>query len=67
MKDLIKALQIFESYNPAAATNCSHDELAICDVDPEKVSEEHIKELDDLGFFVSEEDGYFMSYRWGSC
>lgn len=55
MEDLIKALQIFLKYgNPAYPTNCSHDKLYV-DIDPEKVSEEDIKALDELGFSPSDE------------
>ena len=66
MEDLIKALQIFLKYgNPKYPTNCSHDELAIMDIDPEDVSEEDKQALDKLGFIVS--DDYFLSFRFGSA
>lgn len=68
MEDLIKALQIFLKYgNPHNPTHCEHDVLHV-DIDPELVSDEDIKLLDDLGFFVSEDnpDG-FDSFRYGSC
>ena len=66
MEDLIKALQIFLKYgNPYNPTNCSHDELAVCGIDPEKVSKEDTEALDELGFFVSDE--YFISFRFGSA
>lgn len=65
MEDLIKALTIFLKYgNPYAPTNCSHDELWV-DVDPEIVSAEDIKELEELGFIPDDEG--FISYRFGSC
>jgi len=68
VEDLIKALQIFLKYdNPRFPTNCSHDQLWV-DINPEKVSPEDIKILDDLGFFP-DKDGFggFESYRFGSC
>ena len=69
MDDLIKALQIFRKYgNPQNPTHCEHDTLYICDIDPEKVSEEDKAELDKLGFFVG--DAYpdtFISFRFGSA
>lgn len=68
MEDLIKALQILSKYTKTKyPTNCSHD-LLFVDVDPKLVSEEDIKTLDTLGFFVSEEiDDGFSSFRFGSC
>lgn len=69
MKDLIKALTIFEKYNKSASTHCEHDTLYICGVEPEDVSEKDIELLDKYGFFVSDESGElcFMSFNWGSC
>ena len=68
MDDLIKALQIIRKYtddirNP---TNCAHDTLYLC-VDPGLIPDKEIQILDDLGFFVSEENECFISYRFGSC
>lgn len=68
MEALIKALQIFLKYgNPAYPTHCEHDELIICGIDPDDVSDEDKAALDDMGFFVSEEDGCFKSFRFGSA
>jgi hypothetical protein len=67
MEELIKALQIFLKYgNPDYPTHCEHDELFI-DIDPELVSEEDKKVLDELGFFPNDYNGYFSSYKFGSC
>lgn len=67
MKDLLEAINIFIKYgNPNYPTNCSHDELYV-NIDSSLVSEEDIKRLDELGFFVSEEYGGFLSYKFGSC
>lgn len=72
MKDLIEALNIFLTYAPPGEwrnpLNCNHDEVVICGVEPRDVSEEDKKRLDELGFFVvEEEDDYFKSFRFGSC
>tara|TARA_Y100000310_G_scaffold344546_1_gene457883 strand:- start:2984 stop:3331 length:348 start_codon:yes stop_codon:yes gene_type:complete len=68
MKNLIKALQIFLKYgNPDYPTHCEHDELWICGIDPADVSDEDIAILDDLGFFVEEDEECFKSYRYGSA
>lgn len=65
MEDLITALTIFLKYgNPYSPTNCNHDELWV-DVDPEIVSADDIKELEELGFIPDDEG--FISYRFGSC
>lgn len=70
MEDLIKALTILLKYgNPKWPTHCEHDIMYIMEIDPIKVSEEDIKELDQLGFMISEEFGepQFVSYRFGSA
>ena len=67
MKDLIKALQILLKYgNPANPTHCERDILNV-DIDAELVSQEDKKRLDELGFFVDEDDNTFSSFRYGSC
>tara|TARA_R110000868_G_scaffold404685_1_gene683116 strand:- start:539 stop:742 length:204 start_codon:yes stop_codon:yes gene_type:complete len=67
MNDLIEALQILLKYgNPNNPTNCEHDELMVV-IHPSNVSEEDIKKLDELGFFVNEEYECFSSFRFGSC
>ena len=68
MDKLIEALQIFLKYgNPAYPTHCEHDTLCICGIEPEDVSPEDTKKLDELGFFVSEEYDGFISFRFGSA
>ena len=70
MKDLIEALTILAKYmdreqkNP---THCEHDVLYVCHIEPEEVSEEDLKRLDELGFFPDEDGEGFMSFRFGSC
>lgn len=68
MDQLIEALTIFRKYgNPAYPTNCSHDVLVICGIEPDLVSKEDTEKLDELGFFVSEEFEAFTSFRFGSA
>lgn len=80
MEDLIKALQILLKYgNPRNPTNCSHDELRICGIEPELISDEDKKILSDLGFEIDikgvydEENDFtpdesrIYSFRYGSC
>lgn len=68
MKDLIKALHIFLKYgNPNHPTYCEHDVLYIVDIDPDSVSDEDKKELDNLGFFIDDDEDVFMSYKFGSA
>lgn len=69
MQDLIKALQILLKYNPnnPFPTHCEHDILYVCGVDPSEVSQVDIDILDNLGFFIDEENDCFASYRYGSC
>jgi len=66
MEDLIKALQIMLKYgNPEYPTWCEHDVLHVCDIDPSKVSDADLTELDELGF-IEDEDG-FVSFKFGSA
>jgi hypothetical protein len=65
MKDLIEALTIFAKYTTEDVINCSHDELAVC-VDPKTVNIEDKARLKELSFRVNA-DGYFYSFRFGSC
>jgi hypothetical protein len=70
MENLIKALQIFLKYgNPNYPTHCEHDVMYICDIDPQDVSEEDKKTLDELGCFASDELGEegFQSFKFGSA
>jgi len=67
MQDLIEALMIFAKYtNTKYPTHCEHDTLIICDVNPDDVTPENMKRLEELEFFVSDEyDDCFVSYRFG--
>ena len=69
MDDLIKALQIMRKYceNEYSPCSCEHDILYVNCVDPEKVSEEDIKELEGLGFHPNSSWPGFYSFRFGSC
>lgn len=67
MDDLIEALQIMRKYdNPNYPFHCEHDTLYTC-ISSEGVPQEDIDRLDELGFFVDDEDGCFKSYTFGSC
>lgn len=70
MKDLIEALTILLKYanddrNP---TYCEHDILYICaGIELDKVNEQDLQRLDELGIFWSHSDDCFISFRYGSC
>lgn len=67
MSKLIEALQIFLKYgDPDYPTHCEHDELTIC-IDPNIVSEEDKKKLEELSFYESEDGDCFYSFRYGSA
>lgn len=66
MEDLIEALNILLKYgNPKYPTHCEYDVLSV-DVDPNKVMEEDMKRLDELGF-IPDGEGHFKSFRFGKC
>jgi len=68
MDDLIEALQIFLKYgNPKYPTDCSHEQLAIMEIGKDMVSKEDIEKLDKLGFFWSDSEDCFISFRFGSA
>ena len=77
MDDLIEGLTILAKYltpeqrKRRTPTHCSHDTLTIMDVPTEGVSEEDVRRLDELGFFVGDPwdtgDKYWMSFRYGSA
>jgi hypothetical protein len=68
MDDLIKALQIFRRYaNHYAPIHCEHDVLVIAGISPDVVSQEDKDTLDELGFFVNQDEGQFNSFRFGSA
>ena len=66
--ELIEALQIFQKYgNPTHPTHCEHDILVIRGIDPDDVSDEDKKLLEEKGFFIDDEyDNSFASYKYGS-
>lgn len=67
MGDLIEALQIFLKYdNPSYPTHCEHDEMYICG-DYEEMSQEDRDKVESLGFFWSEEDDCYQSFKFGSA
>lgn len=68
MQDLIEALQIFLKYkNKEWPTHCGHDELMIVDITKKEVSIEDQKRLKELGFFWSDSDECWKSFRFGSA
>ena len=70
LSKLIKALNIFLKYgDPDFPTHCEHDVMMICGIEPDDVSEEDKKELEELGFDVTNEYGEeaFTSFRYGSA
>lgn len=68
MKDLIQALKIFEKYigDKKYPTWAEHEIFGVvCPI--EKMSEEEIKKLEELGFYWNEEYNSFYSYKYGDC
>jgi len=68
MNDLIEALSIFARYKcEKYPTHCEHDVLIIMSVTRDEVSADDAKRLDALGFFWSESEEYWQSFRFGSA
>ena len=70
MKDLIEALTILAKYmdpDEKWPTHCEHDVLYVCNIEPEDVSKEDKKRLDELGFSPDYDVEGFKSFRFGSC
>jgi hypothetical protein len=67
MEKLIEALQILLKYdNPKYPTHCEHDVLYI-NVDNYNVSNDDKARLEALGVIENDENGKFMSFRYGAC
>lgn len=69
MKDLIEALTILLKYanNDKYPIHCEHDELYIgCGITLDKVSDEDVKRLDELGIYWNKSVECFISHRFGS-
>jgi len=65
MKDLIKALAIFNKYYPyTSKIQCEHDRMFVY-IHPNEVSDKDMDKLEKLGFIP--EVVNFVSYRFGSC
>lgn len=68
MEALIEALKIFLKYgNPSKPTHCEHDVLYICGISPDDVTDSDKAKLNDLGFFIDEEEDCFKSFGFGSA
>lgn len=62
---LIKAFQIFKSYNEDASTMCVVGAMYICEVKPACVTDGDIKALAELGFEIDAKYGCFYSSEHG--
>ncbi len=68
MKNLIEALTIFAKYQDLAyPTLCEHDVLYISGIMKHEVSAEDVMKLEQLGFFWSDGDDHWMSFKFGSA
>lgn len=69
MDDLIAALTIFAKYQEPTRcpTHCEHDTLMIVGVTANQMSEEDVTAVKALGFFWSESDDAWISFRFGSA
>lgn len=68
MTDLIEALTIFRKYadrrNP---TICTHDTLIVADIGCADMTPDDRARVEALGFFWSESEECWMSFRFGSA
>jgi DNA-binding protein YbaB len=64
---LIASLQIFRKYgNPGCPTHCEHDEMRVM-IDPNPVSAEDKKILEDLHWSPEKGNDCFLSFYYGSA
>ena len=67
MEGLINGLTILAGYeNPSYPTYCEHDVMYVC-ISPKKVTQQHLDELEQLGFEVDFNEDCFYSFKYGSC
>ncbi len=67
MNDLIKAFQIFAKYtDDDHPTMCEHDIMYV-NVEADIVTNEDVTLLEQLYFYVDEDNNNFYSTRFGSC
>jgi len=64
MKELIKALEIFDKYG-AEGTICDHDVLYV-PITQDEMSSDDIDRLNELGFIYNSDDCFWLSHKWGS-
>jgi hypothetical protein len=55
VQKLIRGLSIITKYDPGADLAADHDIIYCGDYKPEKIGEEDLKTLDELGWFKSED------------
>ena len=69
MKDLIEALNIFLFYGDKGRnpTMCEHDVMYVVGYTEDEISKADTKRLDELGFFWSDSDESWQSFRFGSA
>jgi len=68
VKKLIEALQIFAKYgDPDYPTHCEHDVLWVVGYSQDEISREDQVRLHELGFFWSDGDDSWQSFRYGSA
>jgi hypothetical protein len=68
MDDLIEALQIFRKYTDCDyPVHCMQGTMLIMEVDEVEVSQSDMYRLETLGFYWSEHEDCFVSYKFGSA
>lgn len=68
MKNLIEALTIFAKYQDLPyPTSCAHDVLYIMGITRDEMTEEDRAKVEALGFFWSEDQDVWQSFKYGSA
>lgn len=67
-QELIAAIKLLAKHqiDDARPFNCEHDVLSVMS-DPSAFTKEELERLDSWGFFPSDDNSYFESFRYGSA
>jgi hypothetical protein len=66
IKEIVRGIEILKKYNPNFENDwlgAEHDQIFFPLIDPKIISEEDLKELDELGYTVDEDEIFIFTFR----